>query len=551
MQKTSIKQKIILYLFSIFLSFAILEVGLRVGGFMMLTIQERRNNRSIEKKGTYRILCLGESTTANGGEYSYPRQLEIILNQQNTGVNFSVINKGIWGTNSFAILANLEDNLIRYDPDMVITMMGVNDDEYIREEYIFKKNEDSSSKEIMLFLKSFRTYQFVKLLNLHAVNKVKKLVFLNKKEKRENDFEKMISFEAQVKNFKEKIKKNAYNDQLYLELGKLLLFEGRFKKAGKIFQKAIKLNHENYMTYLDLIWTYYEDQGELIQANKVLQGALAMNPENDLAYVHLGQFYSEVLRKYDKAEEILRKAIEINPNNDTVFTGLGKNFMAQREYDQAGKVFQKALAINPKSDGAYVELGRYYWLQEEFLKAEEMLDKAVELDSGNSVEYVEIIECCFRQKGFDTAEKLLKKAIVMNPQDAEAYDILAYVYDEQDETELVSENTEKANAIRAAYDNSLTRNNYHRLKEILAQKGIRKVFVQYPMRSVEMLKGMFKGREDIIFVDNEHIFKEAVIREGYDEYFTDRFAGDFGHCTAKGNYLLAKNIMNTILNEMF
>ncbi len=71
------------------------------------------------------------------------------------------------------------------------------------------------------------------------------------------------------------------------------------------------------------------------------------------------------------------------------------------------------------------------------------------------------------------------------------------------------------------------------------------------MRSIESLKKMFEKEEDSIFVDNEKLFKKVVEKEGYDEYFRDMLGGDFGHCTSKGNQLLAENIANTILKERF
>jgi len=55
----------------------------------------------------------------------------------------------------------------------------------------------------------------------------------------------------------------------------------------------------------------------------------------------------------------------------------------------------------------------------------------------------------------------------------------------------------------------------------------------------------------VIFVDNERIFKDAIGKKGYNKYFTDMFGGDFGHCTQKGNKLLAENIANAILKEVF
>ena len=71
------------------------------------------------------------------------------------------------------------------------------------------------------------------------------------------------------------------------------------------------------------------------------------------------------------------------------------------------------------------------------------------------------------------------------------------------------------------------------------------------MRSIQPLKKIFKEDEDVVFVDNERIFKDAVRKEGYNEYFRDMFGGDFGHCTQKGNRLLAGNIANVIFKEVF
>ena len=71
------------------------------------------------------------------------------------------------------------------------------------------------------------------------------------------------------------------------------------------------------------------------------------------------------------------------------------------------------------------------------------------------------------------------------------------------------------------------------------------------MRSIEPLKKIFAQDEGIIFVDNESIFREALKKASHKEYFEDMFGGDFGHCTEKGNKLLAENIANVILKEVF
>ena len=103
--ETNIRQKLILVISAVFLFLVLLEAALRLGGIIFLSLQEHRNRISVEQEGAYRILCLGESTTAG----QYPHFLEEILNQRKIGVKFSVIDKGIPGAHTSTILYLLED----------------------------------------------------------------------------------------------------------------------------------------------------------------------------------------------------------------------------------------------------------------------------------------------------------------------------------------------------------------------------------------------------------------------------------------------------------
>jgi len=72
------------------------------------------------------------------------------------------------------------------------------------------------------------------------------------------------------------------------------------------------------------------------------------------------------------------------------------------------------------------------------------------------------------------------------------------------------------------------------------------------MRNIEPLKKIFQGNDKgIIFVDNEKVFKDEVAKYGHQDYFIDLMGGEFGHCTEKGNRLLAENIAKVILREVF
>lgn len=144
----------------------------------------------------------------------------------------------------------------------------------------------------------------------------------------------------------------------------------------------------------------------------------------------------------------------------------------------------------------------------------------------------------------ELAEVYLKKTLSINPLNARAARALETLYREQGLDDLSQEYESKVDKYNL---NPLTSNNYRKIKEILEQMGITLVCVQYPVRSVLPLEHLFEGEENVIFVDNEKVFKEALQHGNWREYFTDMFTGDFGHCTARGNKLLAGNIANRIL----
>jgi len=256
--------------------------------------------------------------------------------------------------------------------------------------------------------------------------------------------------------------------------------------------------------------------------------------------------------KSSQAEDLLKKAIELNPKNRGACFALVWLYRDQGKSSQAEDLLKKAIELNPKNDAAYLELGRFYRDQGKSSQAECSFKKYIELNSQNEGAYLELGQFYQYQNKFSEAEGSFKKAIELNPKSDAAYGALLILYEETGKPELAEEYAKKANAARLGYYNPVTVNNYHKLKKILDKRGIRLVCVQYPMRSIEPLKKIFEGNEQgIIFVDNEKIFRDAVRKDGPRTYFRDMFAGDFGHCTERGNRLLAENIASAILKEVF
>lgn len=594
MPKTTIVQKIILVLFGLLLCIVLLEAGLRIAGFTITFFREEKNRLALKTKGTYRIMCLGESTTVWGDENSWPSQLEKILNQEELGLHFTVINKGRHAVQSAIILSMLERNLDECNPDMVITMIGINDGDNT----VFY--DDSLSVKSKLFFTGFRVYKLAGLLYSHIVNKIKEISLAVKKNEelcpKDDNKSKLLTKKRQYRGninkqreieieLRQELKKNPKNVEVLINLGRIYYNQYRwYDEAEELFKKSIEINPMNYEAYNELGFCY-SGQGRYKEAENMFKKAIGINPSNDQAYAYLGYDYREQGR-YQEAEEMHKRAIAINPRNGWAYSQLGRCYSDQKNYEAAEGILKKAIAMNLTNCEIYIELGLCYREQDKIEKYGKMLKKAVEVDPDYYWAYIELGWFYGNHlKNYNLTEEIFNKAIAMNPTSGIAYIELANYYKLQDKSKELEELAEKAKKLNVLNDRlygylavyyqqkgdyekfkefsskadkirlnfypAATRHNYQRIKDVVTERGIKLVCVQYPMRNVEPLKKLFDSTQGMVFVDNEKVFKSALTDARYEDYFDDNFAGDFGHCSPKGNMLLAKNIADTILKEYF
>jgi Flp pilus assembly protein TadD len=501
-------QRIIVALLGIAFSLIALELGLRFGGLLFISFQENSNRISLSKKSTYRILCLGESTTAR----QYPSFLEEALNQRNIGVRFSVIDKGVIAATTADILKRLEENLAFFRPDMVIVMMGFND-----RRILYYKDIPEADTALFRYCK---TYRLMRLLFTRLFKKSENSVVYDREYEgvqagSEIIHRNQVEFFEKEKLYRRAIELDPQNSEPYIRLGQLYQNSGQLAEAEVLLKKAIELDPQNSEPYIRLGQLYFKG-GQLAEAEVLLKKAIELDPQNSKPYIRLGQLYQNS-GQLAEAEVLLKKAIELDPQNSDTYIKFGQ-FLQNIGQPSAAEVFyKKAIELDPEREGDITELADFYWQQGKLLQAEESL----------------------------------RRVITKNPQDDLAYRILERLYRKTNRVGLAEAVKKKRDDLRLDEYKTITVNNFLRLKAILDKKRVRLVCVQYPMRSVKPLKKIFEGENGIVFVDNEQLFKDSVDGGNYYEYFIDTFAGDFGHCTTKGNRMLAENIANTIMQEVF
>ena len=480
---SNLRQQLGLVAFGLFLAVLALETALRLGGFIILSLQEHRNAVAMRQKGAYRILCIGESTT----QRQYPPFLEQAINGRNLGIRFSVIDRGISGATTSLLMNRLESGLKAYHPDMVVAMMGIND----RGPHMpFEPKTKSKTVRLIWTLK---TYKLARISWMHiagAGNRVKP----------------------------------ARHDAVAAE------------------KPAIKPKAQS---------AFAQDQTDQI-----------VNPKKDAAFRELGRTYREQGRFAD-AEAALKKALAIDPSDDGVYSDLGDIYDLRRQRAMAVAAYKNALKINPRNVPAYTALGWIYYSQADFAEAAEAYKKALEINPRSRGDYGPMawaivgLSDTHSESQKQLARSLLQeltgqaiKAGLKLPD--RVYGAISTAYMELGEPGLARQYQDKAEESSLKGYNPVTADNFRRLHEILDRRGIKLVCVQYPMRRLDPLRNIFQGKTNgIVFVDNEKIFRDAVQKSSFREYFKDTFGGDFGHCTDKGNELLARNIADVLAREVF
>lgn len=114
----------------VFLGCVVLEIFLWIAGKYYISTKDTARVSQEDAK-RIRIVALGESTTAPLSGPAWPEFLEQELNKRAGRDAYRVYNLGVSGSNSSAIYRRLTTEVMSLRPDMVITMMGVNDIKYL------------------------------------------------------------------------------------------------------------------------------------------------------------------------------------------------------------------------------------------------------------------------------------------------------------------------------------------------------------------------------------------------------------------------------------
>jgi tetratricopeptide (TPR) repeat protein len=415
-----------LVFFGVALALTGVETAMRAVGWVLDRTAASEAGGDGAVPGAFRVLCLGESTTApvswgGGVDYSWPAQLREILRQRYPGRSFQVVNQGRAATSTAAILANAPDYLEQYRPQVVIAMMGINDDKWYG---------------IVAFPSGFGGLLGRGLAHL----KVWKLA-------------------------------NYIHQEFFLQ--RRSAPPAGLTAPSPLIAKCLE---------------FRSGAAALRDCTEAMRGA----PDDPRPYEALASFY-QGQREFGRALSMAEAAERRGSINPRTFLILGDRLSSSKRYEQARVMYRRCI------DSAEDDLPMADWCS----------------SRGLAMTYVS-------ENRYGSAAEAYKESIAVYP-------------------DWLWKPFAIGSAESSAEKNPVTASNYRLLRRLVQERRSTLIAMQYPGERLRDLKDMLSGASDVVWVDNKESFDRALARRRYDEIFSDRFSGSWGHCTSEGNRIIAEN----------
>jgi tetratricopeptide (TPR) repeat protein len=556
MKKTSVLSKLILVFFGLVLGILLIETLLHTGGYLYKWRQKSVFHNSIDSRNTVKILCLGESTTA-GFRHSYPAQLQTILDREYPGRSFVIFNGGLPSTNSTHIAENLDQFLRDYDPDLVVTMIGIND----RPEYVFYKRSRFKLVNLLRLLiehlknitnQDFRTKQLPDRTQTEAV-KTTKHVHSNTEEYAEIIEHGKAAFlngdyRLAVEYFQAASEIEPRRPEPYFRLGESYRELGIIHIARQSYKKALERDEQHCGALLGMGWCYIAECSPE-RAEVYFNTVVTADPYNQWAHYGLGLCH-EQQKEYTAAYSAFAKALDISPDNKHVLKALGR--LVKIEEVPPAVLYEKNISSRDGFDESHQSDAAWYmYRNEKYAGARDMFKEAFRVNPTDYISFFYQALCHMKLNEINEAIAIYTELLEVPDMKSHAQYALITAYEKNGDPDSAAAFRRAAQVYSDTRVNPHTLGAYRRIAKTLRDANIQHVAVQYPMRPLGDLQKILDYANDIIYVDNEESFVTAVHEYGYDAIFVDNFAGDFGHCTEKGNRILAENVARAILKDLF
>ena len=331
----------------------VLELSLRVLG---VACEYRDPTAARPGAGGPVVLCVGDSFTWGAGaspSMSWPRQLERLLHEGGCSTCV-VVNRGLGGQNTASLLQNLQGNLDRVRPQLVVLCSGSAN---CWDPYGFHGAVSEGWAPPSALVDAFHRIRVVKLARLML------MAVRDAREKAEKA-RRVASLEADRKAHQERMDREVTADrqrraQECWSQARRMWERGRSEQAAALYREGVAANPflaDNYLGLADC----EEGQHRYAEAEQWCLKALQADPcslEAHRAMIHL----QRTQHRAAPALEWIVKARELAPRDATLLCLHGCACCSVQRYEEGQALIAEAMAVEPSRRAEFlVERAQVY-----------------------------------------------------------------------------------------------------------------------------------------------------------------------------------------------
>ena len=167
------------------------------------------------------------------------------------------------------------------------------------------------------------------------------------------------------------------NNEAYLKLAELYLYQLMYYECDETLETAIRLQKHNPKAFLTKAFSLKE-QGDTTGYIRMMQLVIDQDPKEVIAYTSLAEFFQKT--KNPLAISYYKNAIEITPNDKFLHYNLGMMYQDLKEYELAKEVYLNLINIDSRSYPAYNNLGLIAFFEDNYEEAIRYYNKAIEIN---------------------------------------------------------------------------------------------------------------------------------------------------------------------------
>ena len=182
-----------------------------------------------------------------------------------------------------------------------------------------------------------------------------------------------------IRRYRQQAKLQPNSAKIQTDLGNLYKKKQQWQAAVACYQKAIALDSQYALAYLNLAKIFVRE-GKSEQAADYLYRALSLKPELAPAKNHfyLGNTFVKQ-GKLEQAIDCYQRAVDLQPNFPEVYYLLGEIWSRRGQKRQAIDCFEQAVALEPKNPKFHHRLGRELMAQQQWEAAVQAFRRVLEL----------------------------------------------------------------------------------------------------------------------------------------------------------------------------